>query len=201
MTHRLKKGAWGKRWFPLAIWICLFLILNFTVAITLGIGQTNVAPNYKDYFLKNADKKVSQTVYNVNRNHLKPALKLYAQGRPKSALPDLKFVLTYVPNHPKALQLMGVVAIEIESPKLGSFYFQQAVHLFPTHALTFAQYGKYLVDIGEFEEAVRMLEIAIKKNPRLALGYGWLEQAYAKKGDVAKSKEMARKAKELGYKK
>ena len=182
-------------------WSCLVLVINFTVVYAQNSGPENLAPNFADYFLKNMDEKVAQTVYNVNKYHMKPALKFYAQGHLKRTLPDLKFVLRYIPNHPQALHLLGAVAIGINSKQFGRNYFQQAVHLFPDHALTFAQYGKYLMDIEEIEEAVKMLDISIKKEPKLALAYDWLEMAYTKKGDEAKSKEIGRKAKELGYKK
>ncbi len=200
MNRSLIKVLSRKEWIHVITWTCIFLGLCFSVAFPQTVGRNSVELDFKDYYRKNVEKRVAQTVYQVDRNHLKPALRYYSEGRVKRTLPDLKFVLRYVPNHPKALQLMGVVAIEIGRPKLGSTFFRQAVHLFPAHALTFAQYGKYLIDIGDLEEAVKMLDIAIKKEPRFALAYAWLELAYTKKGDVKKSKEIARKAKGLNNK-
>ena len=160
-----------------------------------------LARGYKDYFLKNSHLKTSQQVNNVNHLHLQPALRYLARGEPARAIPELKFVLRYVPNHPKALQLMGVVARLTKKPKIARQYFEQAVGVFPKYALTHAQFGKFLVDIGRLEDGIEELEKAQALEPDLVMVFIWLAEAYNENGDVEKAKQAKEKAKELENKK
>ena len=160
-----------------------------------------LAPRYNDYFLKESHRKTHQQVNNVDRLHLQPALSHLARGQPDRAIGELKFVLRYVPNHPKALQLMGVVARLKKKPKIAQQYFEQAVRVFPKYALTHAQFGKFLVDIGHLEHGIEELEKAQALEPDLVTVFVWLAEAYKENGDVKKAKKAEEKAKELGYEK
>ena len=114
------------------------------------------------------------------------------------ALQDLRFVLRYFPNHPKALQLMELLGKITQQPHLAIRYYEKAVKLYPQYALTHAQYGNYLVDIGQTEEGIGRLQRAIQINPKLAVTYYWLWDAYTKIGNLEMARQIAEKAKELG---
>ena len=160
-----------------------------------------LAPTYKNYFLKDSHRATRQQISNVNKHHLKKALRHLASQKPARAIPELNFTLRYVPNHPKALQLMGLVGKLTNRTKMAEQYFAQAIRVFPQYALTHAQYGKFLVDIGRFEEGIEELEKAQSIQPDLKTVFVWLSEAYQKNGDVDKAKMAEERVKELGSKK
>ena len=156
---------------------------------------------YKNYFFKDSQEKTYRLIRAVEIHHLQPALKHLSSGHPGRAIPELRFVLKYIPNHPKALQLMGVVSRLSNQSKVAEQYFAQAVRVFPNYALTHAQFGKFLVDVGRFEEGIEELERAQSIQPDLKIVYVWLSEAYQKDGDDEKAKLAEEKVKELESKK
>jgi Tfp pilus assembly protein PilF len=163
-------------------------------------GKPMLAEGYSDYFLKNVDAYAYKKVKDVNHFHLKPAMKWIKAGKPGEAIPDLQFILRHVPNHPMGLTLMASVCQMIQRPKRVLIFFQQAIHLFPNHGLTYAQYGKYLFDLKSNEKAKEYLNKAIKLDSKLGVAYGWLAQVYYSEGENDLAKKTADKAKSLGYK-
>ena len=129
-----------------------------------------------------------------------PLLKLIRAEKPDRAIPDLQFILRWVPNHPLGLALMANVSQMIQKPNLGVNYFNQAVHLFPNHALTYAQYGKFLYDLKKNGKAIELLRKAISLDSKLGVAYGWLSLVYSSNGKSELAAETANKAKSLGYK-
>jgi tetratricopeptide (TPR) repeat protein len=117
-----------------------------------------------------------------------------------SGIGDLKYTLDKFPNHPKALMLLGMGARLIKDPLLATTYYQKTLRLYPQHAFTHAQYGAYLADIGQVEEGISRLQKAIEIDPKLAVAYAWLSNAYAKIGNREMARQSAEKAKELGLK-
>ena len=103
------------------------------------------------------------------------------------------------PNHPQALQLLPLVARLANNQTLARTYFEKAVTQFPQYALTQAQYGLFLVSIGNLDDGIARFNQAIAQDPKLPAGYAGLAHAYAKKGDIAKAREAADKARELGF--
>ena len=187
----------------------LLLCLPFCLSdIPFALAKRDVIPDfnsrlhhsYKNYFLKESNSATAQSVRTVNHHHLKPAIKYLSSRKPTRALGELKFVLRYVPNHPQALHLMGVVGRLTNRPKIAEQYFEQAVQLFPQYALTHAQYGKFLVDIGRFEDGIGELEKAQSIQPDLKTVFVWLSEAYQKNGNVEKAKKAEEKVKELDNK-
>ena len=182
--------------------ILLFLSLCFTVN-QLGYAREGdgrkpmLAPGYKDYFLKDVDRKTYELIRNVTQNHLDPAVVHLSKGKPNRAIPELTFVLRYVPNHPKALQLMGLAARLIKKPPIAERYYKQAIRVFPKHGITHAQYGKFLVDIGQVEEGIQELEAAKSIPPDLTIVYVWLTEAYEKSGNPEKAQIARKKATDL----
>ena len=184
------------------------LILSFSLSdVRMAMSQSGyepsqmLAPGYKNYFLKDSHRPTRQQIYNVNKHHLKKALRHLASNKPARAIPELNFTLRYVPNHPKALQLMGMVGKLTNQTKMAEQYFAQAVRVFPQYALTHAQYGKFLVDIGRFDEGIEELKMAESIQPDLKTVFLWLSEAYQKNGDVEEAKMAEERVKELEGKK
>lgn len=161
---------------------------------------------YRDYFDKDRDPKVRVLLHALESHHL--SKKFWADyttgrneyGRNKYGLDDMRFILRYTPNHPKALTLVGSIARLRKDPSLPIPYYEQAIRLFPQHAVTHAQYGVYLVDIGDINSGIAKLKHALKIDPKLALAHAWLAKAYSRNGDMEQARQAANQAKELGYK-
>lgn len=188
-----------------AFWSLLFFFpyfsdIQFAIAKGDYIADSRLPYNYKNYFLKDSDRVTGQRVRTVNHHHLKKAIKHLTSQKLALAIYELKFVLHNVPNHPKALQLLGVVTRLTNQPKIAEQYFTQAVRAFPKYALTHAQYGKFLVDIGRFEDGIEELEQAQSIQPNLKTVFVWLSEAYHKNGNVEKAKKAEERVKELDNK-
>jgi tetratricopeptide (TPR) repeat protein len=142
-----------------------------------------------------------------NTEHLKLVEKFHIDNVPPQitgdrlnyALGDLTYALDRYPNHPRALQLIGMVAQMLKKNELAIDRFQKAIEQFPRYSITQAQYGLYLVGIGSVDEGIKMLKRSIEIDPRFAAGYGGLAHAYVKKGDLEHAHEAAMKARELGF--
>ena len=159
-----------------------------------------LADGYTDYFLKNVNAGASTNVRNVNHFHLKPAFRHMRSGKPERALPDLQFILRWVPNHPLGLSLMATYSQMTQRPNLAIGRFEQAIYLFPQYGLTYAQYGKFFYDLKDMEKAKNLLNKAIALDSKLSAAYGWLSLVYYSEGDLEQAEKVANKAKELGYK-
>src|SRR5688572_1091024 len=154
----------------------------------------------KDYFHAGNDRNVKQQLNNAEHFHLnKSVLENIATGKYKYALGDINFTLKYFPNHPRALQLLTTIAVLSKNRALPIPYFEKAIRLYPSHAITHAQYGTCLVVIGDLENGIQKLNHAVQMDPKLTAGYVWLAQAYEKKGDLHLAREAKERAKELGY--
>ena len=116
------------------------------------------------------------------------------------ALNDIKYTLGRLVNHPKALALSATVGRMMNRPNLPIPFYQRALKLYPQRAITHAQFGNFLVSLGELEDGIERLHIAIEIDSTLAIGYGWLAWAYQKDGDADSAAEYARQAKDLGFK-
>lgn len=163
-----------------------------------------------DYYAGSTDPFVAQLISLVERAHVHNILPDLRKGL--AAPPNLKkgwyqqawneieYTLARLVNHPKALMLAPLVAKELGRPLSPVKFFERALKLYPQHAITHAQYGKFLMDIGRIQNAIDELSKAIKLDPQLSIGYAWLSMAYQKKGDQALAQTFAEKAKALGYK-
>ena len=184
---------------------CLLFLFPYCSDIPFAIAKRDYIPNsdlrlhnnHKNYFLKAGDVPTRQMVRNVNRHHLKKAIRHLTSGKPERAIAELKFVLRYVPNHPQGLQLMGVVGKLTNRTKLVEQYYAQAIRVFPQYALTHAQFGKFLVDIGRVEDGIEELQKAQSIQPDLKTVFVWLSEAYQKNGDIEEAKMAEERVKEL----
>jgi Tfp pilus assembly protein PilF len=96
--------------------------------------------------------------------------------------------------------MAGVVSQLIKKRSLAVYYFERALKLYPRYAITHAQYGAYLVGIGETEAGIGRLKEAIEIDPKLTAAYVVLAKAYNKVGNLDLAQQAAEKARDLGYK-
>lgn len=114
------------------------------------------------------------------------------------AIQDLKFTLDRFPNHPRALLLVELVGRITEVPTMAMPYYDKAVSLYPHYGKTWAQYGKYLVEIGKHEEGIRKLKRALELDPNMSSAHGWLSDAYLRAGKPDLASIESEKARKLG---
>ncbi|WP_447968782.1 tetratricopeptide repeat protein [Nitrospira sp. M1] len=164
---------------------------------------------YHDYYQLKNDRHIGQLVRLVESAHTKRILPLLQQSfkRPghkehylRQASREIRYTLDRLVNHPKALALSATVGNLMGQPNLPVNYYQRAIKMYPKHAITHAQFGNFLVGIGEFEDGIERLKIAIKINPKMAASYGWLAWAYQKSGENELAQEYSQKAKERNFK-
>jgi Tfp pilus assembly protein PilF len=103
-------------------------------------------------------------------------------------------------NHPQALAIAGAYALSIKNPRWAVPYFEKALSIYPQYAVTHAQFGKYLTDIGMVDKGLEKLKRAAEMDPKLVGAQVWLAAAYAKSGNADLARESAEKARSLGFK-
>ena len=146
-------------------------------------------------------RKVRHIIWiSVTKYHVDKAYGWIRDGRLNDAIEDLKYTLDRFPNHPKALQTMGLVSQLTKKPAMASTYYQKALTQYPQYAMTHAQYGQYLLSIGDIDKAIESLKRSIEIDPKLVGSYVLLAHAYSKQGNSELASEAAARAKELGYK-
>jgi tetratricopeptide (TPR) repeat protein len=152
-----------------------------------------------DYFTA---RQEGQGLYldTATKNHVDVVPNWLRQGRIGNAIDDLKYTLDRFPNHPKALQYLSLVSKLTKNIDLAILYYQKALSQYPQYAMTHAQYGQYLLSIGDVNSAIESLKRAVEIEPKLVGGYVLLAQAYSKQGNSELAAEAAAQAKELGYK-
>jgi Tfp pilus assembly protein PilF len=169
-----------------------FIIILLLLGTCLGNAQEY------DYF---ATARDSSILRDVERYHLGPDnfWMKYRAGQFRLAMDELKFVLRYFPNHPKALSLMGVLAKLTKSPSSVVVYYERALRLYPERAITHAQYGAYLSDIGQNDAGIKKLQKAVEIDPKLNAAYVWLAEAYMKSGKSELAARALEDAQALSY--
>lgn len=183
--------------------LVIFLYSSFVYAQELPRNERDSSGSLinQDYFIANQYPEIQELLILNERYHLnKRVLGDFAAGRFNLALPDIKFVLRYFPNHPKALMLIGTIAKSTKKLSLALPYFKKALQLYPQYALTHAQFGSYLSDIGLIAEGIESLKKATEIDPKLVQAYVWLAKAYYKKGNKELALKATERARELGYK-
>ncbi len=167
-----------------------------------GSGTVN-----HNYFAALQNNELRNLLMTVRNYHLKPCphspggvYEDIAKGRYDYAKSDLIYILERFVNDPAALQLMTPVSRALNQSAWAIERFEYALRLYPNYALTHAQYGAHLVEVGELTAGVERLERAVNMDPKLVAGYVWLSKAYSKQGKPDSARDAANKAKELGYK-
>jgi tetratricopeptide (TPR) repeat protein len=187
-------------------WVLLLASLVDAQDVVDDRGEGTINHNY---FAAANSKAILDIVRNIETNHIDRCphnnfnggvMKDIANGRYDLAKQDLMFMLERVVNHPRALQI-GIMLTKLSKDRKWLLdRFEYALRWYPNYAFTHAQYGSFLVEIGEVAGGVEKLEYAIKMDPKLVAGYVWLSKAYSVQGKPDLAREAANKAKELGYK-
>jgi len=196
--------------FVLNIIIVVFLILcssgyaqQHSTIDDRGEGTAN-----HNYFAASQSPTLKELLSHVENFHLNhcphpsregPAADIRI-GRLDEALGDLKYILERFVNHPKALLILGLVAKLKKTPLLPIPYYENALRMYPSYAITHAQYGKYLADIDRAEAGIAHLKKAIEMDPKLSQAYKWLAEVYARNGKSELARQVAEQAKVAGYK-
>jgi tetratricopeptide (TPR) repeat protein len=184
--------------------IALAVIIVLNCSVTLGYtapvvdhgigGTLNL-----DYFNPSNDPQIRWLIKDQESNHLIPAKGFLLAGRYGRAIDELRFLLDRFVNHPHGLMVLGAVAKLTKNYALAIQYYEKAIRIYPQYAVTHAQYGAYLVDIGKITEGIEQLRKAVEINPQLAAAHGWLAKAYYKSGNLERARQTAERAKALGY--
>jgi len=152
-----------------------------------------------DYFTAEEDFEVLRDLRLIDGDHTNKVLRWIRSERINMAIADLKFTLDRFPNHPRALLLFETVARVAQVPQLPLPYYERAMELFPQYALTHAQYGRYLAEIGKVQEGLAQLNMAVEIAPDFAATYVWLAEVHSKSGELDLARQAAMRARELGY--
>jgi tetratricopeptide (TPR) repeat protein len=154
-----------------------------------------------DYFTAKQDPNAAETLHLVESYHLTDDTfgRKFNAGRYWDAVGELRFVLSYFPNHPRALSLFNTCAVLLQKPILPVPYYDRAIHLFPSYAITYQQYGTYLLTVDKFEEGTKALRHALKLDPKLPLAHVGLARVYLKTGNKALAKQEIEAARNLGF--
>ena len=154
-----------------------------------------------DYFPSvNSDREdVRKYLGLVEQHHLDKVIGFIREERYSDAMTEIKWTLDRFYNHPKALALSETVATLTGVPALPGHFYGHALEVYPQYPLTHAQYGRYLVEIGQKEKGVASLERSVKMDSELVTGYIWLAEAYQKTGNRELARKAADRARSLGY--
>lgn len=174
------------------------LLLLLCLSVFEAAAQVNAPPD-RDYFTAHEDPEAFRDLTLNDLYHTNRVLHSIQVGRYDEAVADLRFVLEKWPNHPRALLLIESLGQVTKALELPTPYYEKAIQLFPQHAMTFAQYGKYLVEIDQWDKGVENLKRAIEKDRTAVAAHVWLSQAYDKHGDKVLAKKEAEQARNLGF--
>lgn len=189
------KDRFHIRWF---IAIAAFVFLVGAALPAYPDEQRGGGRKQWDYFAPK-DQEYTNLLYNLEKYHFAKDnfWKSLAEGKYGLAIEDLDYLLRYFPNHPDALLMLGRIAKTTKRFSLPIPYFENALKLFPQHAVTQYRYGEYLVDIGLYEEGIIPLEKAVALDPGMSEAHAALGRAYSKLGKRELSREEAEKARIL----
>lgn len=152
-----------------------------------------------DYFTAKDDGETTHLLHLVEIAHTNKVLPQISKNDYAGALSDIKYTLNRFPNHPRGLLLITLYGRITKSYAFVVPYYEKAIRLYPHHALTYAQYGAYMVTVGSVPSGVKKLEQSLEINPELVFAHVWLAAAYSKIGNMELSRKAESKARDLGY--
>jgi tetratricopeptide (TPR) repeat protein len=158
-------------------------------------GTTN-----HDYFDPKEDTQ--RLLSNIEYHHFLKGPVFQAKfraGNYRGALEEVNYVLERFVNHPEALSMLVLLSRLTKNSALPIRYFEHALRLYPQYPTTYAQYGAYLVELGQIDAGIAKLQRAIEIDPKLPGAYIGLTSAFVKKGNLELARKTARQARALGY--
>lgn len=171
--------------------LCLIFSAMFGV-------NANVSANYGEpfNFYEPAPDKV---LSNVEKYHLNQGIDKVKQGKYEYAWSEFAFMLHYFPNHPRALQLISDLSIQMESPERAERYFERAIRLYPQESETYALHGVFLHKLQRYEEAIEAYAKAIALNDKPVDYHYNLGLSYLAIKDYDNALQQAKIAYNKGY--
>lgn len=180
--------------------LCLVVVGLLWVVLTSAYAQWDVGPPPdRDFFTAHEDPEAQRDLVLNDLYHTNRVVHSTKVGRYDEAIADLHFVLDKWTNHPRALLLMENLARVTQAPRLPIPYYEKAIRIYPQYAMTFAQFGKYEVEIGDIEKGIGHLKLAVQKDPKLKAARVWLAEAYEKQGQGELARSEAQEARKLGF--
>jgi len=115
---------------------------------------------------------------------LRLAVQHHQAGRLAEAEKIYRQVLAQHPDHPDALHLSGVLAIQAGQLDTAVDFIRRAIAVCSTNAIYYSNLGKALKDLGQLDEAIASYRQAIQLEPHFAEAYNNLGIALADAGHL-----------------
>jgi tetratricopeptide (TPR) repeat protein len=122
------------------------------------------------------------------------ALDHHRAGRLNQAEQIYRQVLSAQPNHPWALQLLGMVAYQAGNPQLAVDLIQRAINVDPNIADFHNNLGEVYRNIGMLERAEESFKRCLSLNKDFAPAYSNLGEVYRERNELERAAEQYRKA-------
>ncbi len=182
-------------------------LLAATVLLTsTGAHAINFCGELKNHYGPLDYRKRGEVNLEIVENaHFTPEVEAGIKGNTSYLGGDLDYTLRAIPNHPRALATLAMVALRDKQVKVPATkwpvecYFNRAIRFAPDDAAVRATYGTYLLALGKTDDAVGMFATAVEmapEDPTINYNAGL---AYLKKKEYAKSLVHAKKAYALGF--
>ena len=152
-------------------------------------------------------KAPPESLRTVEKFHFTPNVETLRKGESSTSIGrDLEFVLTYFPNHPRALNAMMRLAKREKSVRPGGAaegvdcWFERAIDFQPDDGTVRLLHALWLVQRNDKSAAMQELEVARASAPPANANYFYnLGLAYLEAGDADRALEAAHRAYALGY--
>lgn len=171
---------------------------NSVLTLCLLIGFYSTAAFAKEpynYYLP----APNHILESVEKAHLPQGIEKSKHGKYEYAWGEFAAILHYFPNHPKALEQLCELSLQMEQPLRAEKYFERAIKTFPEQPQTHVQYGVFLDRIGKPDAAISHYEQALALNMVTGELYHRLSRAYLANEDYQHAEFAAKMAKRLGY--
>ncbi len=125
------------------------------------------------------------------------ALEHHRAGRLNQAERIYRQVLATQPNHPWAIQLLGMIAHQCGNSKLAIELIQRAIAIDPTPADFHNNLGEILRINGRLDEAEASFQRCLQINPRFGAAFNNYGELYRERGQLERASEQYRRAIEI----
>jgi tetratricopeptide (TPR) repeat protein len=156
-------------------------------------------PPSKQYDLAATGRKNRIIINKVQKAHLGPGVECLEQARYWCAHQNLDFVLRWIPNHGRALDLYSQLAIARGRPESVIPYLDYALRFDHDNPALPVVYGIHRYRTGDFEAAAERFRQALNRNSESAEAHYHLGLSLAELGRWEAAREHAHRAYDLGY--
>jgi tetratricopeptide (TPR) repeat protein len=133
-------------------------------------------------------------------DHLDRGLEFYNKGfqeNYRKAAEEFEKALAEDPTYSQAALYLGRTYNALFDQEKAGVYFRKAIEIDPDYVEARASFGGMLVDQGASDEAVRQLDVALRRDKSNGLAWYLLANAYYLKDDYAQSIEASKRAIQL----